>query len=198
MSKEYDCPAVFPISIILAVFTFSVCWIVADIGDPEWIFGVNMLSDMGASSVDVTRFLFNFSCIVCGLILMAFGMSKVMCRVGFEVYSGFFLTPAGFFLAMVGVFPSNYVSWLHLTVAYCFGICALLSVLISLSDCWKRQRMISFGFGIALLAVGLATAASGSSALVETWLVIMFLVWILIDSARVVIDDYFRKGKRTA
>ena len=196
MSKKYDCPAVFPISTILAVFAFSTCWMVSDIADPTWIFGNSMLSDMGISNVDVTRILFNISCIVCGLILIAFGLCKVMCRVGIEAGSGFLIVPAGFFLAMVGIFPSDYVHWLHLFVAYGFGVCAVFSVLMSMCSYWYDRKMMGFGFGVTCIVVCSATMVSCNAALAEAWLVILFLCWILIDSIIMVIDDHhMKRGK---
>lgn len=176
---------------------FAVCWIVSDIADPTWVFGNSMLSDMGVSNVDVTRNLFNLSCVICGLVLIAFGLCKVMCRAGIEAGSGFLIAPAGFLLAMVGVFPSDYIHWLHLSVAYGFGICAAASVLVLIYDHWRNHRMIGFGVGVICIVVCSATMVSGNAALAEAWLVILFLCWILIDSVMMVIDDYLTKRGKT-
>ena len=195
MSGRLDCPAIFPMSVILAVFCFTVCWSVADIADPGWVFGSNMLSDMGCSHVRVTEVTFNASCICCGLVLMAFGMSKVMFGRGVTAYSGFFLAPAGFLLSAVGVVPSDYIHWLHLSVAYGFALCAATYILMSLSECWRTNRFVCGAFGSAFLIVCIGSFFSGSAALAETWLVILFMIWMLLDAAMVVVSDFFGKSR---
>ena len=47
---------------LLAAFAFAVIMIVAINGDSAWVYGENMLSDLGISDVQMTADLFNYGC----------------------------------------------------------------------------------------------------------------------------------------
>ena len=58
---------------LVGIIIFSICWICAVILDGTWVFGENMVSDLGVSDTDA-KYFFNYGCIAAGIIIYVYGI----------------------------------------------------------------------------------------------------------------------------
>ena len=118
---------------IAASLIFPVMWIISATTDGSWTFGVDTLSDMGISDNPFSAFMFNFGCILMGLLGIAVGSAafvygKRTIRYGSLLYMFSMLS-----LFFVGVFTLN--TDMHYVVATSFFVvCGMSVVVISISD----------------------------------------------------------------
>ena len=93
---------------LLAAFAFAVIMIVAINGDSAWVYGENMLSDLGISDVQMTADLFNYGCMIVGILVFVYGLGKAVCETQCNRASGCILAIAAIFLVLIGYIHSDF------------------------------------------------------------------------------------------
>ena len=115
---------------------FTLLWILSASIDGSWKFGVNSLSDMGISDNAVSAFLFNFGCMITGIMGMFVGFGlfeygRRTLKVGGIIYIIGML-----FLSLVGVFTLDNFN-MHFIVATTFSVAGGIGIVVSSISDWK-------------------------------------------------------------
>ena len=161
-------------AIIAAVF-FPIMWILSATINGNWTFGVDTLSDMGASDNRLAAFFFNFGCIVTGACGVGAGYITYWCGKKTLRFGGMLFTMGMFFLSLVGVFTVPQP--MHYIVSTAFGLLAGGGVIIaSLSD-----RGVSWYFyvDVVLIVTAFIIMALTPFPFWEATTVICSLLWTL-------------------
>ena len=162
---------------IVAPLLFVTLWISSATIDGSWQFGVNSLSDMGISDNAVSAFLFNFGCMITGVLGMIVGAGLIVygkrtLKVGGAVYIIGML-----FLSLVGVFTlDNYD--MHRFVATSFSVASGLAIVISSVSDWK----VSWYLYTDITVIGFSITAFMVTHF-EMWeplITIASMIWVLI------------------
>ena len=74
MNVSYRHPGPFAVIGLIAAFALAIVISVAINGDSTWVYGENMLSDLGVSDVQLTADLFNYGCLIIGILVFVFGL----------------------------------------------------------------------------------------------------------------------------
>ena len=115
---------------------FVVVWMMSAAFDGSWRFGVNSLSDLGISDNAVSAFLFNFGCMIAGIMGMFVGFGlfeygRRTLKVGGIIYIIGML-----FLSLVGVFTLDNFN-MHFIVATTFSVAGGIGIVVSSISDWK-------------------------------------------------------------
>jgi len=143
-------------SALSATVVFALCWFIAALSDPAWIFGANYLSDLGVSDYEHAWMFFNGGCLIAGALFAVCGVAILTSKRNKpDAVAGAVGIVTGVSIALIGVFPSD-VGSLHLYIAYAaFGagmVCLLLLAVTDWSD--KMRRLALFTpVCVALVAV---------------------------------------------
>lgn len=134
---------------IVAPLLFVTLWISSATIDGSWQFGVNSLSDMGISDNAVSAFLFNFGCMVTGILGMIAGAGMIVYgKKTLKVGGGMYIIGM-LFLSLVGVFTlDNYD--MHRFVATTFSVMSGLAIVVSSVSDWK----VSWYLYIDIILIG--------------------------------------------
>ena len=108
MNVSYRHPGPFAAIGLLAAFAFAVIFAVAANADSSWIYGESMISDLGVSDVQLSADLFNYGCLIVGVLLFVFGVGKAACEFGCNRASGCMLAIAAIFLILIGYIHSDF------------------------------------------------------------------------------------------
>ena len=114
----------------------------AAILDGDWRFGYETISHLGISDNALAAFLFNFGCVIAGVMFALVGMFKIRLEKGLDAASGLFLIISAVFLALVGIISLNVNDPLHCLVAQLFGIIVTLSAVLMLIDDVNNRRWV--------------------------------------------------------
>ena len=131
---------------IAAPLLFVTLWISSATIDGSWQFGVNSLSDMGISDNAVSAFLFNFGCMVTGILGMIAGAGMI-------VYGKKTLKVGGgmYIIGMLFMMERKIFGWIVLAI----GIAIILaSVFLTTHLYWKTTSAYTFIFMFGLTAAG--------------------------------------------
>ena len=117
---------------LLAAFAFAVIMIVAINGDSAWVYGENMLSDLGISDVQMTADLFNYGCMIVGILVFVYGLGKAVCETQCNRASGCILAIAAIFLVLIGYIHSDFGNGnTHDTIAILFFLFLFIAMVLS-------------------------------------------------------------------
>lgn len=174
---------------VTSVVVFGLAWIFASLSDPSWIFGENMLSDLGVSDVTNAAWFFNGGCFIAGILGMIAGIGMIALRRSYYSAAGVFVTFMGMFLAMVGLFTED-TGDIHTYVAVTFFVLALLAMITMTAGDWKEGHVLYGGVTILLLAFVLVIGLTDTKAYFETMGVIAILVWFALHSIKFIVIKY--------
>ena len=110
--------------------------------DGNWKFGDATISHLGISDNALSAFLFNFGCVVAGVLFAIVGMLKIKLEKGLDSVSGLALIASSVFLALVGFISLNVNDPVHCQVATIFGILVVVAAVLMLVDDLRNRRWV--------------------------------------------------------
>ncbi len=182
-------PRTFALVGILAAILFAAIWIIAAHEDPSWTLGTNTLSDMGISDVEVTANLFNYGCVVSGLLLAVFGIGKATCETGANRTGGMLLIAAAMFFVCVGFVTKDVGNGNpHLLVAYLFFLFLVLGIVASTVGDWMEGRGLTASVSSILIVFCLGVSIGSTLAMTEAVVVACALLWTILQGAKLLMS----------
>ena len=167
---------------LAGVAFFAVCWIIAASGDPGWVFGDNMISDLGASGLD-TEVIFNTGCVLGGMLVLVSGIGMTTIKKKIYFASGIVVALTGVFLAMIGLYPED-VGDAHVIFALLVFAALLAGMVITAIGDIVYGKKISFGINIVLIVLVPLIAFTQSFEFLEAATAILGLIWLSFHSAK--------------
>lgn len=193
MNVSYRHPGPFAAVGILAAFAFAVILAVAANADSSWIYGESMISDLGVSDVQLSADLFNYGCIVVGILLFVFGIGKAACEFSCNRASGCMLAIAAIFLILIGYIHSDFGNGnTHTTIAILFFLFLFIAAVLSAIGDWKDGARLNGAVTSVLILVVLGCAVGMNIEKVEVIAVACAIVWVMAISAKMILA--VRKG----
>jgi len=170
---------------LAAVVIFGLGWLLATLVDTTWVFGENMISDLGASTNDARNY-FNMGCFFGGVLVMIAGIGMASMK-KYRAYAvaGVFAAIAGAFLALIGLFPTDTASSMHNMFAYGLFATGMIGMIIMCVGDWKYGRVMFGGLTMMFLGVILITSLIESLAYTEGVAVIVFLIWFAMNCVKI-------------
>ncbi len=154
-----------------------VIFAIAAMQDGYWEFNVDTLSDLGISSDKLAANLFNYTCIVAGVLVALFGIGKAYLKAGADCASGVMLMLAGILLAFIGICTKDYAA--HIPIALTFFLFAGISVIISGISDWRHGRTATTAITIVTFTVIIASIPGFTIAGTEVISVVAICIWLL-------------------
>lgn len=193
MNVSYRHPGPFAAVGILAAFAFAVILAVAANADSSWIYGESMISDLGVSDVQLSADLFNYGCIVVGILLFVFGIGKAACEFNCNRASGCVLAIAAIFLILIGYIHSDFGNGnTHTTIAILFFLFLFIAAVLSAIGDWRDGARLNGAVTSVLILVVLGCAVGMNIEKVEVIAVACAIVWVMAISAKMILA--VRKG----
>ncbi len=166
---------------ILAGVMAPILITIATFADPGWEFNVDTLSRLGISNVAFAANLFNYGCMAIGALIAILGIGKFRIQSDFDSVSGLFLTFAGIFMILVGVFTlDNYNT--HVLVACLLLLTSLLAIIIGAISDWHNDRKITGAVGAVVIMITIAAFFGFNFAGWEVVSVFALFGWIIATS----------------
>ncbi len=166
---------------VLSVAIFSICWIVAAMLDGSWVYGANMVSDLGVSAVRSARVVFEAGCIAAGIGFAGYGYSIMsVCSRPLVKITYALCMVCGFCLIGVGLF--NELSPVHIPCALTLGIVATIAVAISTIDDIIQGNVVAI-VKTALISVIVLISLFFGVPFAEATMIICLMAWILVKSS---------------
>lgn len=188
--KAFSCnTGPFAVIGIAMAFFFAMVWIVAASNDPNWSLGVNTLSDMGISDVQLTADLFMYGCMIAGALAFVFGLGKAYNEANASRASGIMVAFAGVFLILVGLYNKDYGNGnLHQTVAMLFFFFLTVAAALSVFGDWAEGKRVNAVISATLIVIVIGAAVGNTIAYVEAVAVICGLLWIMNESVKMILN----------
>lgn len=166
---------------VVVPLLFIVLWILSATIDGSWQFGVNSLSDMGISDNAVSAFLFNFGCMITGILGMIFGAGMIAYGKRTLKVGGVMYIIGMLFLSLVGVFTlDNYD--MHRFVATTFSAVSGLAIVVcSVSD-WKVSWYLYVD--IVLIGFSIIVFMTTHFEMWEPLITIASMIWVFIQGIK--------------
>lgn len=162
---------------LLGIAVFSICWICAVVSDGRWIFGENMVSDLGVSDTNAQYF-FNYGCAAAGIIIYIYGiLTAYFNRLTLDRISYILIALAGMFLIGVGTFTED-LGWSHNLCAYSLFIAVAVSAIIRLVLDIIHRDMIPAAVTAVLILSAVIVALTQTFPFLEAFAIIIILIWI--------------------
>ena len=177
MDTKKMSPAPFAFIGIILGTMIPLAFSVAIFADGFWTFNINTLSDLGVSFEPLAANVFNYTCIIGGILMMVFGAGKLFIRSGKDAASGFFVAIAGVFLMAVGIFNESYS--VHNLVAWSFFACATIALVVSLISDWEKGRKLTAAVSTTALFASVIAIPAFTLAGLEVICVLAFCLWII-------------------
>ncbi|MFA5452786.1 MAG: DUF998 domain-containing protein [Candidatus Methanomethylophilaceae archaeon] len=172
---------------LIAVLAFTLAWLFASLIDTTWIFGVDMLSDLGVSDTDA-KYFFNYGCMIAGLLILIFGAYGTALNesVGHQIAS-ILLIFAGIMLMGIGLFPEN--TDYHTPIGYALIVFTFCSMISMTASDWRLGHLVPGGVAVVLIVVVLwYVAFEPVGAMVETVAVICGLIWLAVQGCKFILE----------
>ncbi len=190
MNVSFRNPGPFAAVGFLAAFALAVIVTVAIKADPSWVYGENMLSDLGISDVDLAKDLFNYGCIIIGILTIVFGIGKALCETGCNRASGCIIAIAAIFMILIGFVQSDFGNGnthdAASIAAFVFMFCAM--ALSAVGD-WKDGVKLSSALSSILVLIVVGCFAGMDIEKVEIIALACGIVWMLGVSAKMTYDS---------
>lgn len=180
MFSDTDMPRMAALSGIALVICFTFVWVAAVAIDGGWVFGVNMISDLGVSS-SFAHYVFGWGAIATGILVISTGLAMSSMREDAVGKTPFLLLVlAGAMLMLVGIFNEHTAP--HLPSAVALFVAVWISMIIlAARDLLRGERL--FGSVNAVFALlNLFLFISTPLAFFEAMGVILFMLWALMLS----------------
>lgn len=179
MSMSYRNPGLFAVIGLLVAFAFAIVLAVAINSDTTWVYGENTLSDLGISDVQLTADLFNYGCIVFGILLFVYGIGKAMCEASCNRASGCFVAIAAIFLILIGYIRSDFDNGnTHDAITILFFLFLFVSMVLSAIDDWKANYRLNSALSVIVILVILGCAMGMNIESLEVIIVACTIVWL--------------------
>ena len=190
MNVSYRHPGPFAVIGLIAAFAFAIILVTAIMGDSAWVYGENMLSDLGISDVQMTADLFNYGCIIIGILVFVFGLGKALCETSCNRASGCILAIAGVFLILVGYIHSDFGNGnTHDAIAIlCYLFLFIAMVLSSIGD-WRDGYRLNSALTVILILIILGCCVGMNIASVEVITAACAIVWLAGISAKMIVTS---------
>lgn len=180
MFSDTDMPRMAALSGIALVICFTFVWVAAVAIDGGWVFGVNMISDLGVSS-SFAHYVFGWGAIATGILVISTGLAMSSMREDAVGKTPFLLLVlAGAMLMLVGIFNEHTAP--HLPSAVALFVAVWISMIIlAARDLLRGERL--FGSVNAVFALlNLFLFISTPLAFFEAMGVFLFMLWALMLS----------------
>ena len=159
-----------------AVMLFTACWLCGALFDPNWSYGMNMVSDLGVSEDPVVSMLFLTGCVGGGALFTVFGILawKSVNKIP-EGIPYILCIPAGICLMLIGIFTEGTAP--HNPSAYALMILALVAIVISIvMEHRKGSRFMPILYTVLLILSALSLLVS--KAYGEANAIASLLIWV--------------------
>ena len=170
---------------LLGIFVgalLPLAFIVAIFADGSWTFNYNTLSDLGISSNQTAADIFNYSCIIGGILVGVFGVGKFIIKDGSDAASGIVLGAAGFLFMLVGFITKDTLS-LHIAIATVAGFLLLVAVVIGAYSDWNHGRLVAGAVGGIGVTISIATFVGLAFPGFEVVSIFAGLIWLIAEGA---------------
>lgn len=179
MSMSYRHPRPFAVIGLLVAFASAIVLAVAINSDTTWVYGENTLSDLGISDVQLTADLFNYGCIVFGILLFVYGIGKAMCEASCNRASGYFVAIAAIFLTLIGCIRSDFDNGnTHDAITILLFLFLFVSMVLSAIDDWKANYRLNSALSVIVILVILGCAVGMNIESLEVIIVTCAIVWL--------------------
>lgn len=171
---------------LIGIIIFSICWICAVILDGTWVFGENMLSDLGVSDTDA-KYFFNYGCIAAGIIIYVYGiLTAYFNKSTLDRICYVLIAIAGMFLIGVGTFTED-LGWPHNLCAYSLFIAVFISAILKIIlDLINRDRVFAAVTSVLIIST-IIVAATQTFPFLEAFAIIIILIWITLVCLKTII-----------
>lgn len=187
MNVSYRHPGPFAVVGLIAAFAFAVILAVAANADSAWVYGESMISDLGVSDVQLSADLFNYGCVVIGILLFVFGVGKAACETGCNRASGCLLAIAAIFLVLIGYIHSDFGNGnTHDTIAILLFAFLFVSMVVSAIGDWTEGYRLNGALTAILIVVCLGCAVGMPIAQLEVIAAACAVVWVLGISVKMI------------
>lgn len=180
MFSDAGMPRTAVLSGIALVACFTATWAIAAVLDGGWVFGVNMISDLGVST-SFAHYVFGWGAILTGIFAALAGFAMSAMREGAVGKAPFLLLVfAGVMLMLVGIFNEHTAP--HLPSAVALFVAVWISMIIlAVRDLLGGERL--FGcLNAAFAVLNLILFVLTPLPLFEALGVIIFMLWTLMLS----------------
>jgi hypothetical membrane protein len=169
---------------LTAVVIFGLGWLFSTLVDTGWVFGENMLSDLGGPASEARNF-FNLGSFFGGLLVMCAGIGIASMK-KYRIYaaSGVLIAVAGAFLAMIGLFPID-TGNTHNMFAYGLFAAGIFGMIVMCAGDWRYGRTVFGGVTMMLLAIIAITYLVDPLEYTEGVAVLVFLVWFALSCVKI-------------
>lgn len=179
MNVSHRNPGPFAVIGILAAFVFAVILVVAANADSSWVYGENMLSDLGISSVQMTADLFNYGCIIVGILVFVYGIGKAYCETKCNRASGCMLAITGIFLILIGYIHSDFGNGnTHDTIAVLLFLFLFVAMVLSAIGDWRDGYRLNSALSVIMILIVMASMVGMNLESIEVIFVACALVWL--------------------
>lgn len=171
---------------LIGIIIFSICWICAVILDGTWVFGENMVSDLGVSDTDA-KYFFNYGCIAAGIIIYVYGiLTAYFNKSTLDRICYVLIAIAGMFLIGVGTFTED-LGWPHNLCAYSLFIAVFISAILRIIlDLINRDRVFAIVTTVLIIST-IIVAATQTFPFLEAFAIIIILIWITLVCLKTII-----------
>jgi len=161
---------------LLVAALIPIAFSVAIFSDSNWVFNANSLSDLGISTDAFTANLFNYSCMVGGVLITIFGLGKMFIKNGLDSASAFFLVIAGVLLVGVGIINKSYDA--HVYIACFFFACTAIALIISMVSDSMKGRKLTTAISVISVTVTIMCMPGFSIFGIEVIYVMAICLWL--------------------
>ena len=180
---------------LVAAFIFSIVWIVAACADPSWTLGEDFVSKLGVSGVSLAADLFNYGCIIAGILLFVYGIGKAYAYKGSECASGMLFAVSGLLLVLIGLVHSG--NTYHSIIAVLLFVFLVFAIIAAAATDAKEGRMLNAAVGACVLAAALITFLCVSEEMGEAVMIAGTLAFVVADSLKMIFDrDMFKRNMK--
>lgn len=171
---------------LVGIIIFSICWICAVILDGTWVFGENMVSDLGVSDTDA-KYFFNYGCIAAGIIIYVYGiLTAYFNKLTLDRVCYVLIAIAGMFLIGVGTFTED-LGWPHNLCAYSLFIAVFISAILRIIlDLINRDRVFAAVTSVLIIST-IIVAVTQTFPFLEAFAIIIILIWITLVCLKTII-----------
>ena len=147
-----------------------------------------MLSDLGISDVQMSADLFNYGCMIVGILVFVCGLGKAVCETECNRASGCILAISAIFLILVGYIHSDFGNGnTHDTIAILLFLFLFIAMVLSAIGDWRDGARINSAITVVLILIILGCAVGMSIAALEVITVACGIVWLAAISAKMIV-----------
>lgn len=190
MNVSYRHPGPFAVIGLIAAFALAIVISVAINGDSTWVYGENMLSDLGVSDVQLTADLFNYGCLIIGILVFVFGLGKAVCETSCNRAAGCTVAIAGIFLILIGYIHSDFGNGnTHDFIAILLFLFLFVSEVLTAIGDWRDGYRLNSALTVVLILIILGSAVGMNIESLEVITVACSIVWLAGISVKMIVNS---------